>query len=102
MSTKAAVEALAAALKRREDRFDVQFLGIVVGTATSWDTCEADDGSFFLLFNDFKREDKGLSGSIAVDFEAGVYYWFKEGEDNIIDINYDNAMSIVMTALGRV
>lgn len=100
MSTKAAIEALAAALQRREDRFDVQFLGVSVGTASEWNTYQHEDGEFYILFYNFKRDDKGAMGNIAVDFEAGVYYWFTETEE-YLDINYINEMSVVLTALGK-
>lgn len=101
MSTKAAVEALAAALKRREDRFDVQFLGIVVGTATDWVACEADDGTVLILYYNFKRSDIEPQMNIAVDFERGEYYTFTEN-DEFYDIDYDRTMSIVTAILGKV
>lgn len=102
MSTKAAIEALAAALKRREDRFDVLFLGIVVGTASSWGILECEDNTVYMLYYDFKRDDKSPAGNIAVDFEAGEYWWFTETDDGV-DINYiSSPMSVVMAVLGKV
>lgn len=101
MSTKAAVEALAAALKRRENRFDVLFLGVVVGTASSWGLLECEDGMCYYLYYDFKRDDKATAGNIAVDFETGEYWWFTEDAEGV-DINYvSSPMSIIMTALGK-
>lgn len=101
MSTKAAIEALAAALKRREDRFDVHFLGIVVGTATEWDTCSDDDGDFWLLFYGFKRNDIEPAMNIAVNFEAGEYHTFADAEEGVIDIDYDRTMSVLTAVLGK-
>lgn len=102
MSTKAAIEALAAALKRREERFDVHFLGFVVGTAKTWCICNDsadDEGEVLILYYDFKRSDIQSPMNIAVDFEAGTYHTFTEDAEGNIEVDYDRSMSIVTAIL---
>lgn len=105
MSTKAAIEKLAAALKRRENRFDVLFLGIVVGTARSWCLCNDnadDEGEVLICYYDFKRSDIEPAMNIAVDFESGTYHTFTEDADGNIDVDYDRTMTVVTAVLGKV